>query len=57
MKRTDLIKLFEANGWWFKRHGGNHDIYTDGTRNEPIERHGEIPDVLANKIIKRCGLK
>jgi len=28
MKRRDLIKLFEQNGWWFLRDGGNHDIYT-----------------------------
>ena len=30
MKRRDLIKLLEKNGWTFLRNGGNHDIYTDG---------------------------
>jgi predicted RNA binding protein YcfA (HicA-like mRNA interferase family) len=57
MKRADLVRKLEDNGWWFKRHGSRHDVYTNGTRSEPIERHNEIPDVLARKIIKRCGLK
>lgn len=56
MKRKDLIKLLEANGWYLKRNGGNHDIYTDGTRREPIPRHSEIEERLAKSIIKRLGL-
>ena len=31
MKRADLIKKLENNGWYFLREGGNHTIYTDGT--------------------------
>ena len=27
MKTKDLINLLEKNGWKFKRHGGNHDVY------------------------------
>jgi len=57
MKRRDLIKLLEANGWYFKRDGGNHDIYTNGTDCEPISRQTEINEVLAKRIIKRRGLK
>jgi len=57
MKRRDLIKLLEDNGWWFKRDGGDHDIYTNGRDNEPISRQKEINEVLAKKIIKRRGLK
>lgn len=57
MKRRDLIQLLEANGWRYKRDGGNHDIYTDGKNNEPISRQTEINEVLAKKIIKRRGLK
>lgn len=30
MKRRELVKLLEDNGWYIKRNGGNHDIYTDG---------------------------
>lgn len=57
MKRRDLIKLLEKNGWWFKREGGDHDIYTDGTNIEPISRQREIKEQVAKAIIKRRGLK
>lgn len=56
MKRKDLIKKFEKNGWWLKRSGGNHDIYTNGKKIEPIPRHKEIDEELAKAIIKRQGL-
>ncbi len=57
MKHRDLIKLLKRNGWSFKRDGGNHDIYTNGTKNEPIPRHKEINEKLAQAIIKKHGLK
>ena len=56
MKRRDLIKLLEENGWSFKRSGGNHDLYTDGNKVEAIPRHSEINEILAKSIIKRLGL-
>ena len=57
MKRRDLIKLLEKNGWYLKRNGGNHDIYTNGVDNEPISRQSEIKEDLAKAIINRRGLK
>lgn len=57
MKRRDLVKLFERNGWYFKREGGNHDIYTNGIDCEPISRQVEIKEHIAKKIIKRRALK
>lgn len=27
MKRRDLVKMLEKNGFYLKRHGGDHDIY------------------------------
>ncbi|MEG1756806.1 MAG: type II toxin-antitoxin system HicA family toxin [Clostridia bacterium] len=57
MKRKDLINLLEGNGWWFKRSGGNHDIYTDGINIEPVSRQKEIKESVAQAIIKRRGLK
>ena len=57
MKRRDLIKLLERNGWYLKRNGGNHDIYTNGVDNEPTSRQSEIKEDLAKAIIKRRGLK
>ncbi len=57
MKRRDLIKLFEQNGWYCLREGGNHTVYTDGQVTEAIPRHGEISENLAKAIIKRRNLK
>ncbi|HBI73927.1 MAG TPA: toxin-antitoxin system, toxin component, HicA family protein [Lachnospiraceae bacterium] len=57
MTRRDLIKLLENNGWWKLREGANHDIYTNGNKNEPIPRHTEINEMLAKAIIKRQELE
>lgn len=57
MKTKDLIKLLEKNGWTFKRHGANHDIYVKGTERESIVRHKETDEELARLIIKRHRLK
>ncbi len=57
MKRADLIKLLEKNGWSLKRNGAEHDIYSNGNRIEPIPRHKEINEILARKILKKLGIK
>ena len=57
MKTKELIKLLENNGWKFKRHGSNHDIYVKGSARESIVRHREPDEELAKAIIKRRGLK
>ena len=56
LKRRDLIELFEAKGWQLKRHGNEHDIYTDGKHIEAIPRHREIDERLAKAIIRKWGL-
>jgi predicted RNA binding protein YcfA (HicA-like mRNA interferase family) len=57
MKRRDLIKKLEQNGWYFDRAGSNHDIYTNGKRSEPVGRHTEIDEDLAKKILKRNNIR
>ena len=57
MKRRELIKLLEKNGWYIKRNGGNHDLYTNGKQTEPIPRLPDINERLARSIIKKLGLK
>jgi len=57
MKRRDLIKLLEDNGWYLKRSDGKHDIYTDGVNIEPVSRQREIKEPVARAIIRRRGLK
>jgi predicted RNA binding protein YcfA (HicA-like mRNA interferase family) len=56
MKRRVLIKKLKAKGWYFKRSGADHDIYTNGKDFEPIPRHKEINESLAQAIIKRQEL-
>ena len=56
MKRRDLIKLLERNGFVFRRHG-KHDTYYRGEEREEIPNHREIDEDLAKLIIKRRGLK
>ncbi|WP_018753642.1 type II toxin-antitoxin system HicA family toxin [Paenibacillus sanguinis] len=57
MKRKDLIDMLVKNGWKLHRNGANHDIYTNGEKSEPIPRHREINERLAQAIIKRQGLQ
>jgi len=57
VKRKDLIKLFERNGWRFEREGGGHTVYSKGTQHEVIPRHNEINERLAKALIKKHDLK
>nr|DAJ68652.1 MAG TPA: hypothetical protein [Caudoviricetes sp.]DAS38416.1 MAG TPA: hypothetical protein [Caudoviricetes sp.] len=57
MKRKDLVKLLENNGWRILREGANHTIYTNGKKCEPVPRHSELNEMLAKAIIKRNNLK
>lgn len=56
MKRRELIKMLEKAGWYLKRNGGNHDIYTNGKDIEPIPRHPDINERLAKEIIRKRNL-
>ncbi len=57
MKRRDLIKLLEKNGWILIRDDGDHTVYGKDGQIEPIPRHKEIKETTAKSIIKRRGLK
>jgi len=57
MKRIQLIRLLERNGWELIRDVGPHSVYANGDRRESIPRHKEINELLAKKIIKRRRLK
>lgn len=57
MKTKLLIELLIKNGWEFKRHGANHDIYVKDGQRESIVRHRETDEELAKAIIKRRNLK
>ena len=53
MKRRDLERTLRQLGWHFLRHGGKHDVWTNGTREEAIPHHTEINEKLAQAILRR----
>ncbi|MCL4705791.1 type II toxin-antitoxin system HicA family toxin [bacterium] len=59
MKRRDFIRELVNAGCYLKRHGGNHDIYTNpkNGRSAPIPRHTEIKESLCELIRKQLGIK
>lgn len=54
MKKKDLLNKLSEFGWYFLRHGGNHDVWTNGQETEAIPRHNEINEYLAKKIIRKA---
>ena len=56
MRKRELEKKMKALGWWLKRHGASHDVWTNGEESEPIPRHAEIVELLAKKILKKARL-
>lgn len=56
VKRRDLIRYMEDNGFKLLREGGNHSIYTNGIKVIPIKRHPTFDHITANEICKQAGL-
>ena len=58
MKRRDLIKKLESNGYRLDIDDGNHSIYEkDGCRPVQVPRHREINENTARAILKAVGIK
>ena len=57
VKRRELETRLRELGWTFLRHGGSHDVWTDGDRLEYLPRHAEINERLARKILKKAETK
>lgn len=56
MKRRDLIKKLEANGYKLEREG-SHSIYVkDGFRQVQVPKHKELNENTARAILKVAGL-
>lgn len=56
VKRRDLVKYFEQNGFSLLREGGNHSIYTNGHKVVPVKRHRQFDRLTANELCKQAGL-
>jgi mRNA interferase HicA len=52
MKRRDLEKKLAEFGWYFDRHGGNHDVWTNGELKNFIPRHNDVSENLARGIVR-----
>jgi mRNA interferase HicA len=57
MKRREVERQLRALGWKFLRHGGKHDVWTDGSREDAVPRHAEINEKLASAILNRARKK
>ena len=57
VKRRELIKYFEENGFYLLREGSKHSIYTNGIRIIPFKRHRLFDRITANELCKQAGLK
>ena len=57
VKRKDLVKELERNGWSIKREGGDHTIYTNGQKSIPVQRHRTVTRNYANLVCKQADLE
>jgi len=57
MKRRELIKRIEEMVCILIRHGRRHDWYQNPVTKmaQPVPRHNEIKDSLANHILKKLS--
>ncbi|MDP2719142.1 MAG: type II toxin-antitoxin system HicA family toxin [Dehalococcoidia bacterium] len=56
VKRRDLVKYFEVNGFYLLREGGKHSIYTNGVKTILVKRHLFFDRITANELCKQAGL-
>lgn len=57
MKRRELEKRLRHAGWYLKREGGSHALWTNPRTGivEAVPRHTEIKEPLARKILRSLG--
>ena len=57
VKRRELVKYLEENGFSLLREGKKHSIYTKGERTIPIKRHRMLDRITANQLCKQAGVE
>jgi predicted RNA binding protein YcfA (HicA-like mRNA interferase family) len=57
VKRKDLVKYIEQNGFYLLREGGNHSIFSNNEKIIPVKRHSSFDRITANEICKQAGLE
>jgi len=56
VKRSDLVKYFEQNGFTLLREGAKHSIYSNGVKTVPVKRHRLLDRITANALCKQANL-
>ena len=56
VKRADVVRLLERNGFRLIREGRNHSIYSNGEKTVPVKRHSRFDRITANELCKQAGL-
>jgi mRNA interferase HicA len=56
VKRRDLVRYLEQNGFYLLREESKHSIYTNGDKVVPVKRHKELDRITANEICKQARL-
>ena len=57
VKRRDLIRYLEENGFFLVREGKSQSIYTNDKKTIPVKRHKSLDRITANELCKQAGLK
>lgn len=57
VKRRDLVRYLEENGFTLLREGKSYSIYTDKKKTIPVKRHNTFDRITANELCKQAGLK
>jgi len=57
VKRLDIVRYLEKNGFYLLREGANHSIYTNDNKTIPVKRHKNMDKITANELCKQAGLK
>jgi predicted RNA binding protein YcfA (HicA-like mRNA interferase family) len=52
VKRRDLVKYLEKNGFYLLREGKKHSIYTNDVKTISVKRHRTIDRITANELCK-----
>ena len=57
VKRRELVRYLESNGFSLLREGGKHSIYSNRIRTIPVKRHNRFDRITANELCKQAGLE
>ncbi len=57
VKRRNLVKYLEENGYYLLREAGDHLIYYNGKKAIPVKRHNQFDRITTNEICKQAELE